>query len=104
MSTIKFIIEIDEQYVRDCADPTKSAENAIGGGKIDFLKGLFNFIGFSFVKKGIDAGTTEFVINRDNIDGRANEIFDHALSDLAILVGITKKAKEEDEGEEKAEE
>lgn len=32
MSTIKFIVEVDEQYVHDCANPAKAAENAANGG------------------------------------------------------------------------
>lgn len=99
MSTIKFIVEIDEQYVHDCANPAKNAEKINDGGKNDFMKGLVNILGFGILEKEVDAGTTEFVINRDNIEEKANEVFEHALSNLAVLAGIGKKDKEKEKGE-----
>lgn len=32
MSKIKFIVEVDEQYVHDCANPAKAAGNVANGG------------------------------------------------------------------------
>ena len=104
MSTIKFIVEIDEQYVRDCANPVKNAEMVKnGGGKNDYIKGLMNTIVFGLLEKEVDAGTTEFVINRDNFDERVNGILDHVLGNLAALAGISKKDKDEEKGEETSE-
>lgn len=101
MSKIKFILEVDEQYVHDCANPAKAAEDAAnGGGKNKFVTNLINFIGFVSVEKQVDAGTKEFVINRDNLDEKAHAIFDHVLGNIAVLSGISKKDKEEGETEE----
>lgn len=105
MSKIKFILEVDEQYVHDCADPAKAAENAANGGegKNEFLTNFVNFFGFASVEKKVDAGTKEFVINRDNLDEKAHEVFDHVLGNIAVLSGIAKKGEEEEKKEEEKE-
>lgn len=100
MSTIKFIIEIDEQYVRDHANPEKMAELVRNGSKEDFMSGLADMIGFNSIKNAIDAGTTEFTINRETIMPEAHEIFEQTLARLAALAiaaKIDKKDKAEEE-------
>ena len=72
----------------------------MGGGKNEFVTNLINFMGFASIEKKVDAGTKEFVINRDNLDEKAHEVFDHVLGNLAVLSGISKKDKEEGETEE----
>ena len=99
MSTIKFIVEIDEQYVHDHAKPTKLKELMEDGSKNDFMKGLADMIGFFYLEKKVDAGTTEFTINRETIDQKANSIFGHVLSKLAVLADIAKKNEEEEKSE-----
>lgn len=100
MSTIKFIVEIDEQYARDHADPEKMTELVKNGSKEDFMSGLVDMVGFSSIEKAIDAGTTEFTINRETIKPEAHEIFKGVLRRLAALAIIGKKDKEEDKAEE----
>lgn len=104
MGKIKFIVEVDEQYVHDCANPAKAAENAAnGGGKNAFVTNLINLMGFASIEKKVNEGTKEFVINRDNIDEKVHEVFDHVLGNIAVLSGISKKEKEEEKKEEEKE-
>lgn len=91
MSTIKFVVEIDEQYVRDHSDHKKMEEKVKGEDKNAFMKGFLDVIGFTAIEKAINEGTTEFVISRDNIDPKANDIFDHILGSLAVLAGVIAK-------------
>lgn len=75
----------------------------MGGGKNAFVTNFVNFIGFALVEKKVDAGTKEFVINRDNLDERAHAVFDHVLGNIAALSGIVKEDKEEEKKEEEKE-
>lgn len=68
------------------------------------MTNLLNFVGFASIEKEVDAGTREFVINRDNLDEKAHAIFDHVLGKIAILSGISKKEKEEEKKEKKEKE
>ena len=100
METIRFIVEIDEQDVRDHATPEKVKEQVDSGGKHEVIQALADMFGFSTVVSKVDQGTTEFTINRETIDPQANKIFETVLGKLAVLSDICKKDKEEEKKEE----
>lgn len=92
METIKFIVEIDEQYIRDHANfekVTELIENEVS--KSDFMRGLADVFGFKSLEEKIDDGATEFTINRDNVNPKANGIFEHIVGNLAVLAGVMEK-------------
>lgn len=99
METIKFIVEIDEQYIREHANPEKMKELVENGSKEDLMMGLADMFSFGSVEKAIDKGTTKFTINRENINPNANGIFENAVSKLAALAGVARNKEKEKEGE-----
>ena len=97
METIKFVVEIDEQYIRDHASPAIIFEKMKDGEESDIVKAFADMIGFSTIEKAVDAGTTEFIINRDTVSPKATGIFEHVLGNLAVLADIAKKDEKEEE-------
>lgn len=101
MSTIKFTVEIDEQYIRDHADARKVLGKQEENGKVDTssaMKAFVDAFGFTIITKHIDEGTTEFIISRDGLEKNEKDAFDHVIGSPAILAGINSKEDAPKEG------
>ncbi len=101
MSTIKFTVEIDEQYIRDHADAKKVLGKQEENGKVDTNSAIRTFVesvGFGIVTKQIDEGTTEFIISRDGLGENSKDIFDRVIGSLAVLAAALSKEDAPKEG------
>ena len=95
---IKITFEINEDFIRESANPESvSAKMAEDGGKRS-LKALVDMIGFGQLVKHIDEGKTEFVVNTDKLDDKSMEIFNNEIGEICLLAAFseTDKQKKED--------
>lgn len=97
MSKIRIIVELDEQYVRDQADPQKVSEKVREGSETGVLSGLIDMVGFSSLERRIDEGQTELTISRDVLPPDGCPIFDHVAVNLAMLLVIAAKKGSKEE-------
>ena len=55
-------------------------------------------LSFGILKKEVEKGKTEFVLNRDNLkDDSAKEFFDNRVDDICALVTVMQKKDNEEE-------
>ena len=99
METIKFIVEVDKQYIYDMADPEKASERVVCGDKDNAMRALADMISFGAVKKEIESGATEFVIDKEQCDDNSGKLFSNTVSHLSMLAGLfaIKKSAEKEE-------
>lgn len=96
---VKFIVEVDEEYIHKNADFNFMFEQAKNMEGIGSIAKMAEAIGFSAVKKKIEAGEKEFVITRDKIEERAYNIFDDVAARLSALSGVLQKEEKAEEKE-----
>lgn len=96
---VKFIVEVDEEYIHKNADFSLTLEHAQELGGIASLAKMVKAFGFSTIEKKIEAGEKEFVITRDKIEERAYKIFDDVAAHLAALSDVFLKEEKAEEKE-----
>lgn len=96
----KFIIEVSDEYIRDCADVNKinaNLDNAVD--RDDAIAMFADLLSFSRLEKYLDDGVSEFVLSQDNLpdDKILRRFFRSILRDCATI----KIAQEEESSENK---
>ena len=83
---VKFIIEVDDEYIRERSNVDFFQKQAIEEGKDANLARLFlNMVGFHGINDKIEKGKTEFQISRDMLSDGMQEFFDRNFSDVLIM-------------------
>lgn len=87
MGKIRFIVEVDEEYIREHADMVKVADSITNGNRGDVIGGFLDFMSFSLLEKKISQGVKELFVNLDSLKERdhSEPIFDKAVSMLSSL-------------------
>ncbi len=84
----KFIIEVSDEYIRDCADPDKIHARIVESvEKCDVLAAFADILTFSNLKRALDEGVSEFVLSEDKVadDEKSQSLFKNALRCFAVL-------------------
>ena len=93
----KFIIEVDDEYIREKADPEtakkKMDPNGSGG---NVMKAMFDMIAFSAIERRLDEGMTEFRVTRDMMsDDNRRDLFDRNIADVLMLAFMAQPDRKE---------
>lgn len=96
---VKFIVEVDEEYIHKNADFGLIAEQAKSMGRIVSLFKMAEAVGFSILEEKIEAGEKELVITRGKIEERAYKVFDDMVARLVALSGALRKEEKAEEKE-----
>lgn len=97
----KFIIEVDDDFIREQADPelAKLKMNPEGKGS-DAMKAMFDMIAYSAIKRRIDKGETEFRVTREMMtDENKIEYWERNVPDVLMLVTMASLDKEKEDEE-----
>ena len=93
----KFIIEVDDEYIRKQAD-TETAKRRINpnGSGGDVIKAMFDIIAFSAIERRLDEGMTEFRVTRDMMsDDNRRDFFDRNIADVLMLASMAQPDRKE---------
>jgi hypothetical protein len=99
----KFIIEVDDEYIREQSDPERSKSKMGDTDRDGILHELFNFTAFLGIRQRLSDGVSEFHINSEEIltmDKNAIMLFENALARVCML-SVMAMAKKESEPENK---
>lgn len=96
---IKFIIEVDEEYIHKNANPDAAFEEADKQKAESALARIANLLSFMALEKKLKDGETEFVIKRDCLEEKAYPILEHVTANLAALTVALKKETTESKEE-----
>ena len=92
----KFIIEVDDDFIRENANVNLSGkvDPRAPAGKV--LKAIFDKMAFHLIKKKLDEGVTEFRVSRDMMDDDVKrEYYDTNVADVLMLAYMAEtEAKE----------
>lgn len=88
---IKFIVEVDEEYIHKKANPNDAFEEVDKKDAESVLVRMANMLSFIALEKKLEDGETEFVIKRDYLEEKAYKIFENTTSHLATLAVALKK-------------
>jgi len=95
---VKITIELSEEYLAEMANPNNIAAKQQEGGGKNPLAILMSSVCFGILKKEVDKGKTEFVVNREELeDDKAKDLFDNRVDDICALATILQKKKEKEE-------
>lgn len=87
---VKFIIEVEDEYINDVADIDKFKESVSDDVKgTEVVNKLLSAVTFTKLKEDIDKGQREFVINLNNVNKNARRLFDNAV-DMAATLHVIK--------------
>lgn len=87
---VKFIIEVEDEYINEFADIDKFKENVSDDAKgTEVVHKLLSAVTFTKLKEDIDKGQREFVINLNNVNKNARRLFDNAV-DMAATLHVIK--------------
>lgn len=93
MKTVKFIIEVSEEYIREHADVEKISQRN-NGDKNGFIRAMFDMIAFSSIEKEMDKGNTEFTFKRETLGEKTQELFDKTIGEVCMMATMGKDEKE----------
>ena len=97
----KFIIEVEDNVVKNIATPESVASKITDGNPI---KAFALGISASIIEKEMDNGTTEFIISKNTLDDKVIPMFEGVFEELIGLAATTilsEKKKEKENEEEK---
>lgn len=99
----KFIIEVDDEYIREQSDLERSKAKLGDTDSDGILHELFNFTAFMAIRRKLSDGASDFHINREDIltMGESTiQLFDNTLARVCML-GVMAMEKKESESENK---
>lgn len=88
---IKFIVEVDEEYIHKNANPNAVFEKVDMQNAGSAIVRIANLLCFTALEKKLEDGETEFVIKRDNLEEKAYQILEDVTASLAALAVVLKK-------------
>lgn len=87
---VRFIVEVDEDYIRQRAEPANlEAKKEKSGASM--IGSLVQFMSFQKLSRDIGDGDVDFYISEDSLDPKTLDVFEHTVADLGILATIAKK-------------
>lgn len=100
---IKITFEISEDFIAENANVGKALErmkNSEGGDNA--ISALFDITCFGMLKKEINKGKTEFVVTKDKLDDKSNELYDKTIAGICGLAAFSEidMKKKKDNGTE----
>ena len=93
---VKIIIELDEALIEKKGNP-ENLDAEMGGGR-NPMHAIIDTLTFSMLKKEMEGGKKEFIVNRETLDEKGKEFFDHMTPQIGALATIM--ANKDDEKEE----
>lgn len=90
---IKITFEISEDFINEKADQRNLPERLTASSALEFFK---NTVCFTFIKKHIESGTTEFYVTPDKLDEKSMELYDKFIGGICALAAFSESDKKKE--------
>ena len=92
---VKFIIEVDEEYLNAKTDASKMASEVDDAN--DLMKAMMDLLVFTCISKKVEEGIKEFTVSNANMEGEKKTLFDNAFRAIAAIAQTEIAQKEKAE-------